>query len=271
MYQAFYGLHKDPFSLSPDPEFLFMSATHRSAIARIKFAIQRRQGLAVIYGPIGTGKTLLSRVLFKEFREDPSCFTSILINPSFNTQNQLLQAIMQSFSIDQLPRSKFSLLNVFNAFLTTEAVENSRNVIIIIDEAQSINAANLELIRQLLNFEGNKQKYLQIVFFSQPELRLKMNRKPNLKDRIAVVGSLDALDLEDTQQLIAHRLRVAGCERQIFSAEAVEEIYKYSQGYPRRINVTCENALIYGFSAQEEVISPDSIRQVVRDFEGGAL
>lgn len=267
MYKNFYGIKKDPFSLSPDPEFLYLSDEHKSALARINYAVEKRRGLTVIYGEVGTGKTTLSRLLYEQYNQADNSLVALLINPEFSTQNQLLKAVMLGFGIDNTARSKFTLLNNFNSFLVENAVQKDRNIVLIIDEAQGIITKNLELLRQLLNFESNQRKFLQIVLLGQPELYNKLQHKRSLKDRIAVIGALDALDRENTAGLIKHRLRVSGCDTEIFSQEAIDEIYQYTNGFPRRISVVCENVLILGFAKRENPISKETVLDVISDFE----
>ena len=168
MYESFFGLQEGPFSISPDPRFFFLSSQHKEALAKCKYAVQQRMGLAVIYGDVGTGKTTVARRLFQAFNEDPTHQTAMIISPGLKTENALLREIMKEFGVPTKKAFADSRA-MFRAFLVDQ-YKNGKTVVLMIDEAQTIRSANFELIRTLLNFETDRQKLLIIILRGQTAL-----------------------------------------------------------------------------------------------------
>jgi general secretion pathway protein A len=249
---AFYGLKEPPFSLSPDPRFLFISDQHRSCMAKIRYMVEYRQGLSIVFGDVGTGKTTVARRIFDLFRDDPDIVTAFMTNPQYPSAIQLLKAIASEFDIVH-KRSKIEQMEETQAFLIDQ-YSQGKNVVLILDEAQLLVGPQFELIRQLINFETHNRKLIQIVMFGQLELRAKLRLKRALASRVASYATLDPLDYEATCELIAFRLAVAGVKNGTFSEEALRLIYDFSRGIPREVVRLCLNALPLGALNTQRII-----------------
>ena len=239
---AAYGLTEKPFSLSPSPRYMYLAAQHRAAMGKILFTCQEREGLALLIGDVGLGKTTVAHRVAELLRENPDNLVRF-ISSSYPSEHQLLRGICQEFDI-ALERSKQSQLQAFHRFLV-EQYQAGKNVILIIDEAQLCRGPHFELIRQLLNYEiPDRGKLIQIVLIAQEEIRAKLRSKNALVSRIATRATLASLDLADTRALIAFRLQVAGRSEPLFSDDAVERIWRHSRGVPRTVMSLCLNMLI---------------------------
>ena len=249
MYQEFYGLKERPFSLTPDPQFLYLSESHRTSIDSLLYGIYQREGFIVLTGDIGTGKTTLCRALLGKL--DHQVKTAVIFN-SFLTEKELLESSLQDLGIDTKRKSRKKLIDELNKFLLQQLSEGNP-VVLIIDEAQNLSPPVLEQIRMLSNLETEKEKMLQIVLLGQLELEEKL-RSPGLKQlnqRIAIRHHLLPLTRIETEAYINQRLTVAGAQGNItFSNGALSEIYQYSKGIPRLINILCDRALLAGFVDQ---------------------
>jgi len=245
MYESFFGLQEAPFSISPDPRFFFLSSQHKEALAKCQYAVQQRMGLAVIYGDVGTGKTTIARRLYQTFSDMADYRTAMIISPSLRTENALLREIMKEFGV-QTKRSFADSRAAFQAFLA-EQFEEKRTVVLMIDEAQTINSPNFELIRALLNFETDRQKLLNIILLGQSELARKLDARPELKSRVTIFGALTSLSRTDAESMIRFRYQVAGGEEFPFTSGAVDAILRYSRGLPRMICTLCNTALTRAF------------------------
>ncbi|HOX00506.1 MAG TPA: AAA family ATPase, partial [Deltaproteobacteria bacterium] len=246
MFEAFFGFAENPFNLTPDPKFLYLSEVHREALSHLQYGIDQRKGFILISGEVGTGKTTICRSLLamlpKKIR------TALVLNPSLSDL-ELLQAINQDFGIDPSPGSKKELLDRLYNFLI-EVFVSGENAVLIIDEGQNLTPEVLEQIRLLSNLETEKEKLLQIVLIGQPEL-LRMLEAPGLRqinDRIVLRYHIHPLTLKDTGSYLKHRLAVAGSlENGIFTGSAVRGIYRYSGGLPRRMNALAERTLLMAY------------------------
>jgi len=246
MYLDFYGLKEKPFSLTPDPQFLYLSESHRTAIDSLLYGIKQREGFMVVTGDIGTGKTTLCRSLLDKF--DKNVKTAVIFN-SFLSEGELLRAILQDLGLKTIGRTKAERIDALNQLLLQELKQDG-HVILLIDEAQNLSIPVLEQIRMLSNLETTKEKMLQIILFGQLELNQKL-RSPKLKQlnqRIAIRHHIHPLNREETESYIYQRLTVAGSQGGItFSKSALNEIYRFSGGTPRLINLICDRALLGGF------------------------
>ncbi len=261
MYCQFYGLKERPFNVTSDPEFFFFSRKHKEALAHLAYGTTQRKGIMVITGEIGTGKTTLSRFFLNKM--DKNVRTAFILNPSLS-DTQLLQAIINDFGVSVKDKTKVSYIAGLNKFLLRES-ESGNNVVLIIDEAQNLKAQQLEQVRLLSNLETEKDKLLQIVLVGQPELnqRLDLYELRQLQQRIMVRYHIGPLDKNEVRDYIAHRLYIAGSslERIRFSPEAFEEIYDFSYGTPRLINILCDRALLAGFTLETNKIDLTMVRK----------
>src|SRR3954465_1616629 len=256
MYESYYGFVEKPFSLTPDPKFLFRSPSHAGAFELLQYAIRRREGFIVITGDIGTGKTTLCRALLEEI--DRSTYTALVLNP-FLSEEDLIKRILQDFGVvgrDEIKRgaasraSKQELIDTLYEFLLG-LVPLKASAVLIIDEAQNLPLSVLEQIRILSNLETDKAKLLQIILVGQLNLLplLKSPEMRQLDQRVSIRYQLDPLDRDGVGSYIAHRLTVAGGSGGVrFTARAVERIHRLTAGIPRLINLVCDRALLAGFA-----------------------
>lgn len=263
MYLDFYGLKEKPFNLTPDSNFLFLSEQHREALAHIKYGIQEKKGFLLITGEIGAGKTTLCRALLKELEKNHKI--ALILN-SMVSPAGLLKAILGDLGIKTKAQTRQEMMEVLSQILIEE-----RNMVIIIDEAQNLTMSSLEQIRLLGNFETEKEKLIQIVLVGQPELR-KIIGNPRLKQlnqRIAVRYHLEPMNRNEVHEYINHRLNTAGNnERIVFQQDAVQEIYNYSAGIPRIINVICDYCLICGYITESFTIDKNMAEHAIKESEG---
>ena len=242
MYNQCFGLRKNPFNMTPDPAFLYLTAQHREALVGLTYALLQRKGFVVLTGDAGTGKTtLLSRVL--QFLPENRLQYSVILNPTL-TAAEFLEMALLDFGVDQIPASKAQRLWKLQKLLF-EGQSNGKVSALIIDEAHKLSPEVLEEVRLLGNFEDADQKLLQIVLVGQPELDDNLNREDlrQLKQRIALRLTIGALEASDVGQYIRHRWMVAGGSEPPFSPQAMTAIAAASRGIPRLINSLCENAL----------------------------
>jgi general secretion pathway protein A len=264
MYESYFKLKEKPFSISPDPRFIYLTAQHQEALAKVQYAISQKMGVSAIYGEIGAGKTSLARRLWVSYADDPSYNFAMIVHPNFPSTFQFVKEIRREFGLDKPPRSLSDALDEFQEFLLTEHSKGKTNILVI-DEAQNLKPSNYETLRQLLNFETNTQKLLQIALFGQNELATKIDRQPELKDRITLFGALTNLTLEDAIALIDFRWKVAGGSNHPFDNGALEAIFKYSKGLPRKISKIADNALIRAMSSEILSIDKEIIEQVASE------
>jgi len=266
MYNHYYGFQEKPFSLTPDPHFFYLSSVHRRALAYLTYGLEDKKGFITITGEIGAGKTTLIRALIK--RLDPNTTVARIINTKVSSF-ELLKMIARDFGIDKQFTSKEELLNHLNNFLL-EQYSMGHNSVLIIDEAQNLEPATLEEIRLLSNLETEKDKLLQIILVGQPELRqiLALPELKQLRQRITVGYHISSLTREEVAEYIRHRLTVAGGRnKELFTPEATDLIYRYSGGIPRLINIICDAALVTGYVENVQRIDADLIREVIEELD----
>ena len=267
-YFSTLGLIKEPFSNSPDPEFFFESNEHKAALIRLLVEIRLRRGLSVILGDVGVGKTTLSRKLFQVLKERTDILFYMILDPTAQSEEIFLESLVRAFNLqDQLSGSP-SILDykeIIKKHLFQKGVEENKTVVLVVDEAQKLNEASLEVLRVLLNYETNDYKLLQLVLFSQMELLPKIKEIKNFFDRIVLKYVINPLDEPETRELINFRLHQSGFNTalKLFTDEAVSEIQRYSQGYPRRINLICHNALRNLVTSNKTVVDGALIRDLI--------
>lgn len=268
MYTSFYGLKEQPFNITPDSRFLYLSQRHREALASLLFGIENRKGFVVITGEIGSGKTTLCRSLLKEL-DSEQIKIALIFNPLL-TEVELLRAINQELGIESQYNSRKDLIDELNAFLLEE-IAKGHNVVVVIDEAQNLTPALLEQIRLLSNLETETEKLLQIVLIGQPELQeiLELPQLEQLNQRVSVRYHLEPLSRDEIQDYIRHRLHVAGAEINIvFTPKALDLLYEYSEGVPRKINVLCDRALLIGYVESTYEINESIVQRAIDEVTG---
>lgn len=270
MYETFYGLKEKPFSLLPDPAFLYLSRQHEMAITLLEYSLENQAGFCVITGKAGTGKTTLLRRLLNQIGDDVSIG---LITNTHHSFGELLRWILHAFSLDDGGDNRARQHRIFTDYLIAQYAKNRRTMLII-DEAQNMSAAALEELRMLSNINSEKDFLLQVILVGQAPLR-ELLRHPELEQfaqRVAVDYHLDGLSCEETRGYIRHRLRVAGGEHELFTDDACDAVFAHSGGIPRLINLLCDLALVYAYGGQAAVVTGELVEQVVSEREQhGAL
>jgi len=262
MYTKYYGFLEDPFNMTPNPRYFFESAKHTEALSTLVYAIEQRKGFVVITGDIGAGKTTVCRALLNQLNNRTE--TALITNTYINAKD-LFCTILEDLEIDYTPGSKSRLLSQLNEHLII-CLQQDKNVVLIIDEAQNLTPSVLEEIRMLSNLETDNEKLIQIIFLGQPELKKKlaMQKLEQLRQRIAVYFHLTPLSAEETKKYIRHRLKVAsGKDREYFTGRALDLIYTFSRGIPRLINQVADSALLNGFVYEKDIIDEHLMREVI--------
>ena len=267
MYCPFFGLQEKPFSITPDPRFLFLSSSHQEALGHLIYGIEERKGFITVTGEVGTGKTLLCRALLDRLGRHVQ--TALIFN-SFLLEIELLRSINDDFGIVQAGATRKELIDHLNRYLLAE-FSAGRNAVLIIDEAQNPAPPLLEQIRMLSNLETERGKLLQIVLVGQPELRQQLARPElrQLNQRIALRYHLQPFDRQETKDYITHRLVVAGSHGSVkFSRRALSSIFRLSDGIPRKINLLCDRAMLSAYVHGSSRIGQTHVRQAWNELEG---
>ena len=269
MYKSFYNLTEKPFTLLPDPGFLYMSDKHRMAFTMLEYGLMNQAGFTVISGDIGAGKTTLIRHLLDNMDRE---HTVGLISNTHRSFGELLEWILLAFNLEHTGMNKVEMYRRFVDFIIDEYAHN-RSTVLIIDEAQNMAAETLEELRMLSNINADKDQSLQVILVGQRELRDTLQR-PDLvqfAQRISVDYHLQPLSAEETASYIRHRLKVAGGSPDTFTDAACQAIYLYSNGVPRLINLLCDTALVYGYAEQQPRIYANLVTDVAREKQQGGI
>jgi general secretion pathway protein A len=272
MYEAFFGLKENPFTLSPDPRYLYLSPQHREALNCLIYGIHEKKGFMVITGGIGTGKTTLCRSLLAGL--DDSVATALIFNPALS-DIELLKTINQEFGVrmERGKGTKKRYLDALNAFLMHNFA-TGKNAVLLIDEAQNLPHSVMEQIRMLSNLETVREKLIQIILLGQPEL-LRLLALPSLRqlnERITVRYDLKPLAREEVHHYIDHRIATAGGRTDaIFVPGSYGRIYRASRGIPRRINAICDRALLVAYGKDLRTVDRRIVRTAIRDIGPGYL
>ncbi len=270
MYTEHYGFTEKPFSLTPDPSFLYLSKQHKMAMTMLLYGLQSQAGVTVISGEVGSGKTTLIREILNHMDDDINVG---LISNAHNSFGNLLQWVLMAFDIKSEATDKATLYRVFVDFLIKEYANNKRTVLII-DEAQNIDIETLEELRLLSNINADKHLVLQLVLIGQPELleTLQLHELRQLAQRVSVDYKLKPLGYRETKAYIQHRLIVAnGNNEDLFDKYAMAAIYYHSYGVPRLINTLCDFALVYGFAENARQIHLELMIDVIKDKQQGGV
>jgi general secretion pathway protein A len=265
MYTSFFGLHEKPFSITPDPRYLFMSERHAEALAHLLYGVKESGGFIQLTGEVGTGKTTLVRSLLQQLPDTAD--VALILNPQLS-RVEFLCAICEELRVP-LPEARGSikaLTDALNRFLL-ENHSRGRRTILIVDEAQNLRPDVLEQVRLLTNLETTKQKLLQIILIGQPELRalLARNDMRQLAQRITGRYHLEPLSRDEAEAYIDHRVRVAGGVGRIFADGSRREIFRLGRGIPRMINVIADRALLGAYTAESSQVTADIVRQAAAE------
>jgi putative secretion ATPase (PEP-CTERM system associated) len=267
MYERFYNLRERPFSLSPDPDYLYPSRVHKEALSYLRYGIEGHAGFIVITGEIGSGKTTLLQTSLRSLDHQTS--VSRIVNTMLDAR-ELLEAVMLDFGLQPAPeQSKPVLLRDLARFLVEQRAMG-RLALLVIDEAQNLSLAALEEVRMLSNLETEKSKLIQIALIGQPNLRDLLQRPEleQLRQRVTVSYHLNALDSVDTAAYVNHRLRRAAIGAPLeFSRDVTDLIHLHSEGIPRKINVIADAVLLFGYGEEQRTISVDLTQEAVDELE----
>ncbi|RKZ39532.1 MAG: hypothetical protein DRQ41_10490 [Gammaproteobacteria bacterium] len=271
MYTAHFGLKAAPFSITPDPQYLYLSVRHREALAHLLYGVNEGPGFVLLTGEVGTGKTTLCRSLIEQLPD--SVDVALLLNPRLSPI-ELLATLFDELRISYNPQ-QYTLkdyIDTLNSYLLTAHTVNRRTVLIL-DEAQNLSIEVLEQVRLLTNLETSNQKLLQIILVGQPELNklIKRNNLRQLAQRITARYHLLPLSSKDTQAYINHRLAISGAKSPIFLNSATRLVYRYSGGVPRLINIICDRALLGGYVNNENHINSQIVRKAVQEVRGESI
>jgi general secretion pathway protein A len=267
VYLEYYGLTEPPFTITPNPRFLYFSGKHREALNHLLFGIRERKGFVQLTGEVGAGKTTLCRALLEQLGDNVS--TALILNPILDA-DLLMKAVATEFGLNVKGMDRLDMVGVINDFLLRQVAEG-RETVLIIDEAQDLTNELLEQVRLLSNLETDERKLLQIVLMGQPELRDRLNDHGlrQLRQRITVRYHLKPLKQFEVAQYVQHRLQVSGSKgAPYFTRPALWRIYNYSKGIPRLVNAICDKALLAGFVEQRGRIDFGIIGRALRELEG---
>lgn len=266
MYEAFFNLKVKPFELLPDPRFMYLSKSHRKALTYLDYGIRERSGFILLTGEVGSGKTTLIRDLLDKH------YDRVVLSKVFNTRvtsEQLLAMINDDFGLDTRGKDKVTLTRDLNSFLVEQYAQGNMPILII-DEAQNLAAELLEEVRLLSNLEVSDSKLLQIILVGQPELRTTLSSPElrQLRQRININCHLQALNRQEVEEYIIHRLRVAGNEAAVrFTSDALDAVFRFSRGIPRLVNILCDFLMLSAFAEGLDTISIEMVTDVIGDLD----
>ena len=263
MYNAHYGLTENPFSIQPDPRFLYLGERHSMAAAMLEYGLTQRSGFIVVTGEVGCGKTTLIQHLLQR---NPVDFTAGLISHASLDREEVLRWVLHAFEQPHDAQHKIDLLDQLQQFLAMEQHSGKQSVLIV-DEAQNLDFGVLEELRMLSNLGAEQHPLLQLALVGQPQLRETLARRELLQfaQRVTADFHITRLDARETRNYIEHRLAVAGRSDSLFDNDAIARIFVAARGVPRSINVLCDTTLVYGFAARKDRITTAIVDEVLAD------
>ncbi|RII30912.1 MAG: ATPase [Geobacter sp.] len=270
MYCQFFGFNEKPFTITPNPNFLYLSGIHREAFAHLLYGIDSHAGFIALTGEVGTGKTTVLRTLLSQLNTE-KYRSALIFNPCVSAE-QLLANICREFGCESSGPHGFGNLDDLNRYLLEQNAAG-RTVVLVIDEAQNLTPDVMEQVRLISNLETEQDKLIQIILAGQPELNDVLNRHDlrQLSQRITVRCRLTPMKLNDTQDYISHRLKVSGSRIPgLFTRGAVKKIYRFSRGIPRLINVVCDQALVLAWTRESLTVTSSIATQVIAEAQAGS-
>jgi type II secretory pathway predicted ATPase ExeA len=263
-YFDFFGLREEPFSIVPMPRYLYYTPNQLAVLQGLQHLVEARQGLGILYGPIGTGKTVLCRTFCDRLSADSRYTVVFLATPGYRSEFAMLQGILHRLQVPTRARSQRDLERRLLGYLVREVIENERTVVLVIDEAQTLRARLLELVRKLLNYQTSDTQLLQVVMSGQMELVKRMRRwAPALRDRAVVEYTLEPMTPDDVAAMIQDRLARAGREEALFTTAATRLVYERSRGYPRRAIVICIRSMWLAYQERVRRIDAPLVQRAV--------
>lgn len=270
MYLEYFGFIEAPFSIAPDPRYLYLSQRHREALAHLLYGIKGNGGFVLLTGEVGSGKTTVCRCLLEQIPEDID--VAYVFNPKL-TRQELLSTICDELRIRYLPRTTSSkaFIDMINARLL-ESNARGRKTVLIIDEAQNLSDSVLELLRLLTNLETSRHKLLQIILIGQPELRARLAQPGmrQLAQRIVARYHLGPLSADELASYVSHRIALAGVTRNLFPLPVLKRLYRLTRGTPRLINVICDRALLGSYVQGRESVDQPTLNKAAQEVLGHA-
>lgn len=265
MYTGFFGLTSPPFSIAPNPDFMYLSPRHTEALAHLRYGLGDAGGFVLLTGEVGTGKTTVSRTLLQELDEQTE--VAFILNPTLS-ELELLAAICDELKIRY--KKTDTSLKLLSDKITQRLQKNhdvGKKTILIIDEAQHLQPAVLEQLRLLTNLETNTKKLLQVILIGQPELQqlLQRNDLRQLAQRITARYHLLPLNFAEVQHYVRFRLQVAGCQRPVFSDKAVKKLFELSGGIPRLVNLLADRAMLAAYSQQQPLVEANNVQRAAAE------
>ena len=265
MYEQFYGLRETPFSVQPDPRYAFPSVEHKVSIAKMRYAVDQKRGLAVLTGPVGSGKTTIANGLQMTWDDDPTKTVAFLPGAPVRTPGQFLRLILEAFGTPAL-RTEAQNRQALERFLLDEYTAG-RHPVLLLDEGQNVTSRVIDAISDLTNFQTSQTKLITVVVLAQDNLPKKLERHDAFRSRIAVVGRLDPLSLEEMTEMIAFRITTAGggAIDTYFEAQALADVHAITRGVPRDVCVLCDSLFVNGYVRDQRVMTPALVARTLSE------
>lgn len=265
MYEEFYGLRETPFSVQPDPRYAYPSVEHKVSIAKMRYAVDQKRGLAVLTGPVGSGKTTIANGLQMTWDDDPTKTVAFLPGAPVRTPGQFLRLILEAFGTPAL-RTEAQNRQALEQFLLDE-YGAGRHPVLLLDEGQNVTSRVIDAISDLTNFQTSQTKLITVVMLAQDNLPKKLERHDAFRSRIAVVGRLDPLDLEEMTDMIAYRITTAGGGGidTYFEAQALADVHTITRGVPRDVCVLCDALFVNGYVRDQRLMTPALVARTLNE------
>ncbi len=265
MYEEFYGLRETPFSVQPDPRYAYPSVEHKVSIAKMRYAVDQKRGLAVLTGPVGSGKTTIANGLQMTWDDDPTKTVAFLPGAPVRTPGQFLRLILEAFGTPAL-RTEAQNRQALERFLLDE-YQAGRHPVLLLDEGQNVASRVIDAISDLTNFQTSQTKLITVVMLAQENLPKKLERHDAFRSRIAVVGRLDPLNLEEMTDMIAFRITTAGggAIETYFEDQALADVHAITRGIPRDVCVLCDALFVNGYVRDQRLMTPALVARTLNE------